>query len=246
MLWCSSKWFLLPLPCRKAEEVFLQRLLWEPAQVLECKTLKSLGLPPKTWSPVVFTSKVCPHWALIHWVHCRFSYPVTGSHGSFCSRISAQVSCNSLYLPFCLPIIRSSALFCVLPLLWIQESCLFFSPFSFLLLLPFSHALWPVERLNWGRLQQKHRVLTAGPLGKPHLAFNLLALSGDCKALIFRTENGVCGFLAPAGGIYESPGYLGPSQDILGVISFSIQAQEKHLPAGESSCSENKMGSCLR
>lgn len=76
--------------------------------------------------------------------------------------------------------------------------------------------------------------------------FNLLALSGDCKVLIFRTENGICGFLAPAGGIYEPPGYLGPSQDMLGVISFSIQAQEKHLPAGESSCSENKMGSCLR
>ena len=94
----------------------------------------------KTGSPVVFNFQICPHWAFFNSSSAfQVSYPVTGSHRSFCSRISAQASCNSLYLPVCLPIIGSSGLFCALPLLWIRESCLVFSPFSLLVAVDF----WP-------------------------------------------------------------------------------------------------------
>lgn len=55
-------------------------------------------------------SPICP-------LQFRFSYPGTGSGGGFCARVSALVSCGSLYLLVHLSTLGGSSLPCVLPCL---------------------------------------------------------------------------------------------------------------------------------
>ena len=88
-----------PSPCQKLEGIFLWYSLWEPGGALGDKTHK-YGIPPIIGPLGVFNSQSCPHWASSSCqLKFRFSYPGTGSHGSFCSWVSVPVSCDSLHLP---------------------------------------------------------------------------------------------------------------------------------------------------
>lgn len=112
MLTSISKCPLSTASCWRPEGICLKSL-WKPGRVPGGKTHKKCVGPLETYSPGVFTSETCPHWApAVCQLQFRFSWPGSGSHRGFCSWSSAPVSCDSLYLPCVLSNLRGSGLSC--------------------------------------------------------------------------------------------------------------------------------------
>ena len=131
MLWCISRWFLLPSLCWNSV-MFSNFPCDHLVEFLEVK-LTEVWVPCCDWFPVEFCFFFTVGVSTLNlqqFFNCSssFSSPAPGSFTGF-----ALVSCNSLYLPIYLSNLGGSSSSCDLILPRDLRNCWFFSLFRFLL-----------------------------------------------------------------------------------------------------------------
>ena len=109
MLWHISKWSVYTCPWWKPSGILLQYLVWETGWAPGSKYHNMWDPPSPT--PCLRSLKFLIS-RLIHMeppenyqLQFRFSYPGSGSRGSFCLWVFAPESCSSLCLPSCLSVL---------------------------------------------------------------------------------------------------------------------------------------------
>lgn len=105
MLKLSQNGYFSPSLARSMKG-FLCYSLWETGKLLEVKLTKVLAPAPSNWVALEFLTLQHVH-AEPPAIH-QLQFRSTGSRGGFCLWISAQISCNSLYLSICLSSIGDS------------------------------------------------------------------------------------------------------------------------------------------